>query len=229
MSEYAPGTKILIKTSFRKDGRYILAGRPATVVKRTSGWGDYDVEVQMPDGPFVTGVHLSTRPGEGFVLDNPENRKKHPVPDWNQIDLEELHWPSLMSPTGIRVNPGNFDGFMKRILDACGGVDATGTDVSVDINVAWGDVLRDKNMGVFIFPSKDRVDAVRDLLNWIRWYRAQGYETGIKKGHKLLVQLNDGELTMADFNESVRSETGHARVDHRNPWPEEEEEEEDEE
>ena len=232
MSDYKPGQKVLIKTSYRgESGHYILAGRPGVITGHGSYASDYKIEIQLPDGPYTIGMHQSRMPGTGFLLDTPENRKKYPVPDWNRIDLEEIHWPKLMEPAGLKVDPKVYNGAIDKIMKACGGVNVEGTGVRTDItNTYHSHNMSDRDAAFYAFPSKDRIKAVMELLWWIDWYSTQQYIAGAQKGHKLLVQLNDGELTMDDFNESLRNATSGSGVYHSdNPWEKEEEEEEEDE
>lgn len=219
MSEYKPGQKVLIKTSYRKDGKYVLAGRPGTIVEQMSGWGShYKVEVQMPDGPFVIEVRQSTLEKQGMLIDTPKNRERYPIPDWNQIDLEQLHWPKLMTPAGVRVNPKEFDGFMSKIAAACGGIDTTGTGMNPEIHNAFrtSDI---RDTVIYAFPSKDRAQAFMELLLWTTWYGETKRAIGVERGHKLLIQLNEGELAMDKFDRRVQEEKS-STVYTRNPWKE---------
>lgn len=220
MSEYKPGQKVLLKTSYRKDGKYVLAGRPATIVERIGGWGShYKVEVQMPDGPLQIQVRQSTLESQGLLLDNPKNRERYPVPDWEQLDLEQLHWPKLMAPAGIRVNPKEFGGFIAKVAETCGGIDIAGTDMNISMHNSYrtGD-LRPSDTTIYAFPSEDRAKAFMELLQWTDWYGKTNYAAGVDKGHKLLVELNEGSLTMDMFDRRVQEEN--RTVYARNPWKE---------
>jgi hypothetical protein len=225
MADYKVGQKILIKTSYRdKDGKLILAGRPGVIVDMDKGYSpNYKVEVQMPDGPYVISLNQARGPERGFLLDTPENRAKYPIPNWEQIDLEELHWPKLMSPTGIRVRSDAFDGFISKIAQACGAIDATETDISVTYSpYHWGNLeyANENEKKIYAFPSEARAKAFWELLKWIDWYGKTEYGAGVEKGHNLLLQLNQGELTIDMFNQKVEEES-RLRSYEQHPWKQE--------
>ena len=211
MANYQIRQKVLIKTSYRDgDGKFILAGRPGVIVGQGERWtSEYQIEVQMPDGPYTVTVRQSTNEKSGFLLDTLKNRDRYPVPDWEQVDLKELHWPKRMSPIGIKVRSDAFGGFMANIAAACGGIDATETGVSVTYSgYHWGNLeyARENSVRTYIFPSEDRAKAFWELLRWIEWFGKKNYGAGIKTGHNLLLQLNQGELTTDMFNKRVAEE-----------------------
>lgn len=212
MADYQVGQKILIKTSYRgDDGQLILAGRPGVIVAVDGGhWPHYKAEVHLPDGPYVISLHQSHHPEGGFLLDTPKNRAKYPIPNWEQIDLAELHWPRLMELAGIRVRSDAFDGFMPDIAKACGAIDVSETGIRVSYcPYHWGSLeyARDGEKKVYGFPSEDRAKAFWELLRWIEWYGKAKYRAGVEKGHNLLLQLNQGELTMDMFSKRVEEES----------------------
>lgn len=223
MANYQVGQKILIKTSYRgSDGKLILAGRPGVIVSMDDSrfWPKYKVEVQMPDGPYVISLHQSRHPECGFLLDAPKARARYPIPNWEQIDLEELRWPKLMKPTGIRVHSDAFNGFISNIAKACGAIDAAETGMAVEHTpYHWGNLeyARDNAKKIYIFPSEDRAKAFWELLKWIDWYGKVNYGAGIKKGHNLLLQLNQGELTIDMFTQKVKEES-QLRSYEQHPW-----------
>ena len=221
MANYQVGQKVLIKTSYRDgDEKFILAGRPGVIVGQGERWtSEYQIEVQMPDGPYTVTVRQSTNEKYGFLLDTPKNRDRYPVPNWEQIDLKELHWPKRMSPVGIRVRIDAFGGFIAKIAAACGAVDATKTGMSVTYSAYhWGNLeyARENSVRTYIFPSEDRAKAFWELLRWAEWYGKKNYNAGIKTGHNLLLQLNQGELTIDMFTKRVAEES---RLQYeKNPW-----------
>jgi len=223
MANYQAGQKVLIKTSYRgSDGELILAGRPGVIVSTEDGrfWPNYKIEVQMPDGPYVISLHQSRHPEAGFLLDTPKARARYPVPNWKQIDLEELRWPKLMEPTGVRVRSDAFNGFISNIAKACGAIDAAETGIVVEYSpYHWGNLeyARDNEKKTYIFPSEDRAKAFWELLKWIDWYGKVKYGAGIKKGHNLLLQLNQGELTINMFTQKVKEESRLQSYE-QHPW-----------
>jgi len=203
---YKVGQNILIRTSYRdKNDKFILAGRPGVIVGREDShyWPDYQLEVQMPDGPYIIKTHQSKSEG-GFLLDTPQNRIKYPVPDWNQIDLKELHWPKLMRPSGIKVRADSFDGFISKIAEACGGIK---TEYDIDTRYSWGHLgYNGDTKAQYMFPSPARVKAFWELLRWIEWYGKAKYKAGVKTGQNLLAQMARGELTGDMFEGKVDDE-----------------------
>ena len=220
MANYQVGQKVLIKTSYRDDGKFILAGRPGVIVGQGERWtSEYQIEVQMPDGPYTVTTRQSTNEKYGFLLDTPKNRDRYPVPDWEQIDLKELHWPKRMVAVGIRVRTDAFDGFMANIAKACGAIDATETGIRVTYcPYQWGSLeyAHENAVKTYIFPSEARAKAFWELLRWIDWYGKTNYGAGIKKGHNLLLQLNQGDLTIDMFTKRVAEES-RLRYE-KNPW-----------
>jgi hypothetical protein len=217
---YKVGDKVLIKTSYRaKDEQLVLAGRPGVIVGLGTGyWPDYHIRVQMPDGPFEIKMRQSTSPQYGILLDNPKNRARYPVPNWEQIDLTEIHWPKLMTPAAIRLDARAFDGFIGKMAEACGGTDATGTDMNCDVTHRWHSDYERDSLRIYVFPSEVRVKAFWELLKWVEWYGKANYAAGVKKGHNLLLQVNQGELTMDMFTNKVAEEQNLSRVYAKNPW-----------
>ena len=225
MANYQVGQKVLIKTSYRGgDGKFILAGRPGIIVGQGDRWtSEYQIEVQMPDGPYTVTVRQSTNANWGFLLDTPKNRSRYPIPDWEQIDLKELHWPKRMSPVGMKVRSDAFGGFMAKIAMACGAIDATEQEMDItSSDYHWGNLeyARESSIRTYIFPSKARAKAFWELLRWAEWYGKEHYVAGVKAGHNLLLQLNQGELTMDTFNKRVAEEM---RIEsyERHVWDEE--------
>lgn len=214
MAEYKVGQKVLIRTSYRENDKFVLAGRPGVIAGRDdkSYWPEYQIEVQMPDGPYIVKTRQSRHEG-GFLLDTPQNRIKYPVPDWNQIDLRELHWPQLMRPMGIRVNGNSFDGFIDKIAEACGGI-KTDHDIA-SATYSWGSLEYGEAVR-YIFPSSARVKAFWELLRWIDWNGRAKYKAGVEAGQNLLVQMARGELTPDMFHQKVydktRTESYHQHV-----------------
>lgn len=202
MADCEVGQKVLIKTSYRgSDGQLILAGRPGVIVGIDSGyWSSYKVEVQMPDGPYVVAMRRSTQAQGGFLLDTPKSRARYPVPNWEQIDLAELHWPKQMVPVAMRVRVDAFGGFMDNIAKACGGIDTAEAGIGNVTHAShqWGSLeyAPEGKVKSYIFPSERRAKDFWELLRWIQWYGKMNYGTGIKKGHNLLLQLSQGELTV---------------------------------
>jgi len=215
MAEYKVGQKVLIRTSYRDDsGKFILAGRPGVIAGRddSSYRPDYQIEVQMPDGPYIVKTR-QTRLEGGFVLDTPQNRIKYPIPDWNQIDLRELHWPQSMKPAGIKVRDDSFDGFMSKIAEACGGI-KTEHDIITTV-YSWGDLEWGKGVR-YIFPSPARFKAFWELLKWIDWYGRAKYNAGVETGQNLLAQMARGELTPDMFKHEVYDKTRESY--HKHVW-----------
>jgi hypothetical protein len=218
---YKVGDKILIKTSYRdKNKQLVLAGRPGVIISLGTGyWPEYEIRVQMPDGPYDIKMRQSTDKTHGILLDNPKNRDRYPIPDWEQIDLAELHWPKLMKPAGIKVDSRSFDGFIGKMAEACGGIDVTEIDMDYSLSYRWhGDYTRENELRIYIFPSEARVKAFWELLKWTDWYGKTRYATGVKKGHNLLLQINQGKLTMEMFAKSAAEEMSLSRVYATNPW-----------
>lgn len=208
MAEYKVGQKVLIKTSYQdKNDKFILAGRPGTIVAMEDSryWPNYQIEVQMPDGPYITEMHQSKHQTDGFLLDTPRNRERYPVPDWNQIDLRELHWPVLMRPVGIKVRSDAFNGFISKVAEACGGIKTEG-DIA-EIAYKWGDLQYSNKVTRYIFPSPARAKAFWELLKWIDWYSRANYKAGVETGQNLLMQMARGELTQDMFEHKVYDET----------------------
>lgn len=200
MSNYKIGQRVLIKTSYKDDaGVYHLAGRPGVLKNKSERYSsDYEVEVEMPDGPWVMRVRQSRGEGEGFLLDTPESRKKYPVPDWNQIDLKE--WHKAFIPSGIRVDGDKFGGFINKIAEACGGIETDGKYDRTSYNY-YSDSSR--NTITYIFPAEERVKAFWELLRWLERWGQRLYGQGVKDGHNLLAQLNAGQITLDEMEGKV--------------------------
>lgn len=135
------------------------------------------------------------------------------------IEERLREWTLIARQKGWNTFAGASDGFMANIAKACGGIDTAGTGMNVDIYNAWrtGD-MRQEETTIYVFPSQDRAKAFLELLQWISWYGEAKQATGVERGHNLLIQLNEGELAMGDFDRRVQDEKNRAYT--HNPWPE---------